>query len=131
MISMSDETVSYMGTVKRILKGTAIALGITIILLFILSLLLTYTSLSESTIPIIVIIITGISILIGSELSTQHIKRNGIINGMAVGLIYIAVIYLISSIIGGNFGLTLYSIIMIIVSLVTRSNRRNHRGQHA
>ena len=128
MISMSDETISYRGTIKRILKGTAIALGITIILLFILSLLLTYTSLSESTIPIIVIIITGISILIGSELSTQHIKRNGIINGMAVGLIYIAVIYLISSIIGGNFGLTLYSIIMIIVSLVIRGNRRNHRS---
>ena len=118
MISMTDETINYMGIVKRLLKGSSISIGITIVLLFIYSMLLTYTSLSENTIPIIILIITGVSILIGSNLSTLYIKKNGILNGSGIGLIYIIVIYLISSIISGNFSLGLYSMIMIIVSII-------------
>jgi len=115
---MTDETINYMGIVKRLLKGSSISIGITIVLLFIYSMLLTYTSLSENTIPIIILIITGVSILIGSNLSTLYIKKNGILNGSGIGLIYIIVIYLISSIISGNFSLGLYSMIMIIVSII-------------
>lgn len=103
----------------KILKGSAISIIITLIGLLIYSIILSYTSVAETTMPVTIIIISAISILIGSTLSTSNIKKNGIINGMLVGLIYIAIIYLLSSIVTGNFLLNITSIIMIITSVLT------------
>lgn len=102
----------------RILKGSAFAIILTIILLLIYSALLTYTGLNENTIPIFVISITAISILAGSLISSVNIKKNGLTNGALVGLIYILTIYLLSSIISKNFSLNSYSVIMIIASIL-------------
>ena len=71
---------------KRILKGSAISFIITIILLFLVAILLTYTNLQENIIKPIVIIISVISILIGSSISTLKIKKNGFINGGIIGI---------------------------------------------
>lgn len=116
---MSENISENGNNVKRIIKGSAFSIIITLIGLLIYSLLLSYTSVQESTIPTIIIIITAISILIGSTISTSNIKKNGIVNGMLVGIIYIATIYLISSIVTGNFLLNSNSIIMIIISVLT------------
>ena len=104
--------------IKRIVIGSGISIGITIIGLIIFSLLLTYTNVSESTIPTVTIIIVGVSILIGSTITTINVKKNGIINGAIVGLIYILIIYLLSSIIEKEFSLNIYSIIMIASSII-------------
>lgn len=106
------------GNLIRILKGSAFSIVITLVLLLIYSALLTYTSLNENTMPIFVIAITAISILAGSLISSINIKKNGLTNGAMVGLIYILVIYLLSSIIGQNFSLNMYSIIMFIASVM-------------
>lgn len=117
---MSNMSESISGNnVKRIIKGSAFSIIITLIGLLIYSLILCYTSVAENTMPTTIIIITAISILIGSTISTSNIKKNGIVNGMLVGIIYIAIIYLISSIVTGNFLLNSNSIIMIIVSILT------------
>ena len=63
-------------TLKSILKGTVIALITTIILFLIFSLILTYTNISESTIFPVIVVITGISILIGSFLGNIKIRKN-------------------------------------------------------
>lgn len=102
----------------RIIKGSIISVALTLILLFIYSIFLTYTKLNENTIPLFVIGITAISIFIGSLISSIHIKKNGIINGAMVGLIYIIAIYLISSTISKDFSLNMYSTIMIISSVI-------------
>lgn len=119
MINMSENISENGNNIKKVIKGSAFSIIITLIGLLIYSIILSYTSVSESTIPTIVIIITAISILIGSTISTSNIKKNGIINGMLVGLIYITVIYLLSSIVTGNFLLNITSIIMIITSVLT------------
>lgn len=106
------------GNLIRIIKGSGIAIAITLILLLIYSCLLTYTSINENTIPAVIIITTAISILVGSLISSSNIKKNGLTNGVLVGLIYILVIYLLSSIISGNFGFSVYSIIMIVASIL-------------
>ncbi len=102
----------------RVIKGSAFAVVLTLILLLIYSAFLTYTKLNESTMPVFVIGITAISILIGSLMSSVNIRKNGIVNGALVGLIYIVVIYLLSSIATKTFSLNMYSIIMIIISTV-------------
>lgn len=119
MINMSENISENGNNIKKVIKGSAFSIIITLIGLLVYSIILSYTSVSESTIPTIVIIITAISILIGSTISTSNIKKNGIINGMLVGIIYIAIIYLLSSIVTGNFLLNITSIIMIIASVLT------------
>lgn len=102
----------------KILKGSAISIITTLILLIIFSLVLTYTNINESTMPTVIIIITAVSILIGSQIATGNIKKNGILNGVIVGLIYVLFLYILSSIVTKNFSLNNYSIIMILVSLL-------------
>ena len=106
------------GNLIRILKGTGLAVAITLVLLLIYSCLLTYTELNENTIPAVVIVITAFSIFAGSFVSSINIKKNGLTNGALVGLIYILVIYLLSSIISGKFGFNLTSVIMTIASIM-------------
>ena len=105
-------------SVIRILKGSIIAMVATIILLIIFAALLTYTNINENTMPTVIIIITALSILIGSQIATLKIKKNGIINGALVGLIYVAFLYVLSGVITKNFSLNNYSIIMIATSLL-------------
>lgn len=102
----------------NICKGIVCSIFLTLVLLFIFSIILTYTNIDESTIPIIIIMATVISILVGSSISTIKIKKNGILNGGIIGLIYILIIYLISSIVQTGFTLNMYSIIMISLSIV-------------
>ena len=104
---------------QKILKGVGISFAFTLISLTIFSALLTYTSLSESLIQPVVISVTGISILAGSFFATRKVGKNGIIKGIAVGLIYILLIYLTSSLVnGGNFAFTIGSIIMILIGIL-------------
>ena len=119
MINMSENISENGNNIKRIIKGSIFSIVITLIGLLVYSIILSYTSISESTMPSTIIIITAVSILIGSTISTSNIKKNGIVNGVLVGIIYIAIIYLISSIVTGNFLLNTNSIIMVIASTLT------------
>ena len=118
MIKMSDSLNESGNNIKKILIGSGISIIITIIGLIIFASLLTYTSIAESTIPTVTIIITIISILIGSSMCMSTVKKNGIINGVFVGLSYIGFIYILSSVIEGDFALNLKSVIMIIGAII-------------
>ena len=113
------EKSEFSQNVIRILKGSVIGIGISLILLFIFAIILTYTSVSENTINPVIIIISGVSILIGSSISTLKIRKNGLLNGAIVGLIYTLTIYLLSSITGSGFSINLYSLIMMIICVIT------------
>lgn len=103
----------------RIIKGSIFAIITSVILLLIFAVLLCYTNLAESTMLPVILVITGISILIGSMISTRKIRKNGILNGGMVGLIYIIILYLISSLFLAGFSLTFNSFIMLIIGIIT------------
>ena len=105
-------------TIIQILKGIGISLVTTLILLVIFALILTYTQVEEKTINPVIIIITALSILIGSSIVNIKIKKNGLINGAIIGGAYMLIIYLISSILNWKFGLNAQSIIMIVVGVI-------------
>lgn len=100
--------------IANIMKGVLISLIFTMIFLFIFSIILTYTSLNEKLINPFIIVITAISIFIGSTIGNNSIKKNGIINGGLIGGIYLILLYIISSIINRKFGFTIQSVIMIV-----------------
>ena len=102
----------------NILKGLGIAFIITFVFLLILSIILTYSDVSENIINPTIIIITALSILIGSSISNIKIKKNGLINGGIIGGVYIILLYLFSSVFSMQFSLTIQSIIMIITGII-------------
>lgn len=106
-------------SIVKVAKGSIIAILITLLFLSIYAVLLSTTDISETTIVPVVLVITGISILIGSSMSTVSIKNKGMINGFLVGLIYIIVLYIISSLMLVGFELNSNSIIMILIGAVT------------
>ena len=114
---MENTEISKNKSLINILKGLGIALITTFIFLLILSIVLTYTNVSEDVINPTIIIITAISILIGSSISNMKIKKNGLINGGVIGGIYIILLYLFSSVFSSDFALTIQSIIMIITGI--------------
>ena len=101
----------------QFLKGVGIAFIVSLISLIIFSCILTYTDISEQVINPVIMVITGISILIGSSIGNSKIKKNGLLNGALVGICYFLIIYLISSLLNWNFILNLQSIIMIGIGM--------------
>lgn len=105
-------------TLKNVLKGILISFLITVILLFIYALFLTFTNIGENTITPVIIVCTAISILIGSSIGNRKIEKNGMSNGAFIGGGYILVLYLTSSLLSANFSINFKTIIMIVVGII-------------
>ena len=94
--------------IVKIIKGSTVAIIITLLGLLIYSVILASTEIGENTINYVVIGISALSILIGSIISVSKIAKNGMLNGAIVGGIYIVIIYLLSSIINLNFDINIF-----------------------
>ena len=117
-LKTSENTEGVQNNLIRIIKGSILAIIISIILLTIYAALLTYTSIAETTMTIVVITIAGISILIGSSISARKIKKQGMLNGALVGIVYMLALYLISSSTSTGFNMDVKTIIMILVGAI-------------
>ena len=78
-----------------IFKGVIVSIIFTLVFLFAFSVILTYTSISESFISPVVIVITAISIFIGSSIGNLKMKKNGLLNGAIIGGIYLITVYIL------------------------------------
>ena len=103
----------------RILKGLIISFIITLLSILIFSIILTYSDISEKIIPIVIIILTFISILIGTIIGVRKISKNGMLNGAIIGGMYVLLLYLISSLLNTGFAFNTYTILMVIAGIVS------------
>lgn len=103
------------------IKGIVLSFIISIILFYILGIILSVSNVPEKIITPSIIVITGISILIGTSIAAFKSKDRGLLKGGASGLIYFMILYLISSICLKNFEINIYSIIMMIVTFICGS----------
>ena len=87
------------------------------VLLAIFAIVLTYTSVSENTIVPVIIVVTGISILVGTILESRKIVKNGIGLGGIIGLVYVLILYIISSLLNADFSINTQSFILILVAI--------------
>lgn len=78
----------------HILKGLGYAYIITLIILLVYNLLLTYTNMSADSVSIVTSFITTISSAIGGFYACKHIQEKGLIYGFIVGLSYIILLIL-------------------------------------
>lgn len=102
----------------RIIKGDGIAIALSILFLLLFSVILTYSNISDTTIPLVIIVINMVAILIGSSISTMKLKKNGILNGIIIGLLYMGILYFLSSMINSCFILTTQSIIFLGLGII-------------
>ncbi|MCI8965500.1 MAG: TIGR04086 family membrane protein, partial [Clostridia bacterium] len=93
---------------SSIFNGILFSFGITMISFLIFGIILSYTSISEDTINPVIIVITAVSILIGTSISCIKLEKNGLITGGIIGIIYIGLLYIISSALNNNFTLNTY-----------------------
>ena len=115
----SVRTEKQSGGITKIVKGIVYSFIITLISIFIFSIILTYTNVSEGIVPIVIIVLTFTSILIGAIISMRKISKNGMMNGALIGGTYVLLIYLISSILNTGFNMNVYTIIMIIAGILS------------
>lgn len=99
--------------------GVGVSTIITIFSIFIFALILSYTNISEKMIESGLVVISSVSILIGSFFAIKKIREKGLVYGVILGVVYMLIIYIISSIITGNFSLGLGSIIMILLGILS------------
>lgn len=72
-----------------LLKGTILALVLSVVLIFIAALVLYFTALPERTAPYLVFGISLAAILVGSSFAGKRIGTRGWLNGGIVGLLYV------------------------------------------
>lgn len=113
-----DNNIKEKSKFINLLKGSITAIVITLISLVIFSTVLANTNINENTIIPVIIAVTAISILIGSIISVSKISKKGLLNGALVGLIYITIIYLLSSLVNRNFLFDFNSLIIIISAII-------------
>lgn len=102
-----------------LIKGTVIGLLVTIMLILIFTIILTYTKLSEDRIPLINSIIMILGITTGSIFTSRKAEKNGWIFGGVTGILYFIIIFILSIIFIKNYAFDKYFIFKGLVALST------------
>lgn len=84
-------------SVFPVIKGVFVSLLITLALLFLLSVLAVYFTPSAEILSGCVIGAAALCIFISGYVSARIMRRNGLISGLAAGIVYALVVYLISA----------------------------------
>ena len=105
-------------TLMTIIKGLAISVIFSLVAIFIFAIIISYTNFSENGVAPVMIGIVANSILIGTAVSTWKLTKNGILNGGLVGLLYMLILYLVSSSLGTGFALNTNAIIMMVLGTI-------------
>lgn len=101
-----------------LLKGVVFSIVMTLFMILILSIVLSFSNIKENIIMPTVIFISSFSILMGGFLVAKKMSEKGIVYGSIVGLIYMVILYLISSIMSFDFSLNVNAIIMIVLGVL-------------
>lgn len=91
---------------------------LSLIFMFIFAIILSQTKLNENLINPVTIGIVAFSLMVGAFRISKAKKEKGILYGALLGLIYMIILYLISSAYNFQFALSMHSIIMIILGII-------------
>jgi putative membrane protein (TIGR04086 family) len=109
----------FMEKSNHIFKGLGYAYILTLATLLIYNLILTFTSVSGSSIAMASSFITTISSAFGGFYASKHIKEKGLIYGLLVGLMYIVCLIVIVFLAKDQFAFDidmLYKILLVSLS---------------
>ena len=102
-----------------VLKGILAAYIITIPAFMLFALILANTDFPQKLISPAVVVTTIISVLTAGSVSTKGLKSRGWLNGSIVGIIYMLILYIFSSLLFKNFTIDKYVITMTVIGVLT------------
>lgn len=100
-----------------LVKGMAVAFAITCIIFIGFGILLTYTSLSEASLPLVSLVCTALSAAAAGYDWAACMQKKGIFWGLAAGAVYTVLLYLITSLAADSFGVELSGLMTLAVAL--------------
>lgn len=103
---------------KVFLKNLLLSFLISLGLIVILSVLMSKTSIPDTLLEPMVIGIVTFSLLIGAFYMSKSKKEKGIIYGSLLGITYILILYLLSSLITLNFSISMGTVFFILLGIV-------------
>lgn len=106
------------GVIVETTKAIVIAVLLSLLLVLVAALVIKLCNLPTSAIPIINQVIKGVSILTGTLIALKS-KQNTWIKGIVIGVLYIALAYVIFSLLDGNFDFGLSLLNDIVLGSVT------------
>lgn len=99
-LNSNSEDESLVSKILVLLKGLVLGMLISFILIVLYSILLSYTSMSDSSMGMVTQIIMILSITISSIYCAKTIKNKGWLFGLLIGILYIILLIPISSVFG-------------------------------
>lgn len=124
---MEEKSINNVEIVKQLIKNLILEMIITTFGMFILAVVLSKTNLNENIMGNAIIAISSFAIGFGGFRCSRILEIKGILCGAIQGIIYMAILYLISSVLNGKFYLGIEGIIMIIVRNYFWKYWRNYR----
>lgn len=106
-----------MGLWLCLLRGMAVAFAITCIIFIGYGILLTYTSLSEDTLPVVSLASTALSAAAAGYDWAACMKKRGLFWGMIAGAVYGVLLFLVTGLAGDGLALELSGVMTFIVAL--------------
>lgn len=100
-----------------LLRGMAMAFAITCIIFIGFGILLTYTDLSEDSLPLVSLVCTALSAAAAGYDWAACMKKKGLLWGLAAGAVYTVLLYLITSLAANSFALQFSGVMTLIVAL--------------
>jgi putative membrane protein (TIGR04086 family) len=98
-------------------KGMAVAYGITCIFFIAYGLILTYTSVSEQSLPMVALVCTALSSAVAGYDWAKCRKKKGLMMGLGAGLLYAAILFLVTALASDTFTMGMSKIMTLIVAL--------------
>lgn len=103
----------------NVLKSVVLSFILTFVLILIVSLLLTFTSLKEGTMPLLNTVIMIISIAVGSIYMAIKAEEKGWLNGGLIGILYFLILLLINFLFIKPFIFDIYTVGKLFISIIT------------
>lgn len=125
MINKTSQTakniMSEHANIVSMIKGIGIAYFITIPLFMVFAFFLTYMDFPEKFLSTAVIITTLISLIVAGWSSTCKVRSRGWLNGGIIGLVYMAILFVASSVAYRDCAINSHVIIMFVIGMITGS----------
>ena len=100
-----------------LLRGMAIAYAITCIIFIAYSFILTYTNLSETTLPTVSLVATALSAAIAGYDWAVCMGKKGLLYGIMAGLVYTILLVFVTGLAGNGFDMALSKIMTLVVAM--------------
>ena len=98
-------------------RGMAVAFAVTCIIFIGFGILLTYTNVSEESLPVVSLVCTALSAAAAGYDWAACMRKKGLLWGAAAGVVYTVLLYCITGLASDSFALELSAVMTLIVAL--------------